>query len=155
MKQSRGYPFFVYGTLLPEQPNAYLWADVVVEQVAAVLPNGRLYDCGPFPMLIEMGKSPVRGVVIEIEPEMYETVLERFDYLEGVDPKRPLAGAYRRVVRGVVTENGRLIEAWVYMGQKQFVVGLSIIESGDWLAHMQTRQTAVNDWWYNIDRTPE
>ncbi|MEM7115730.1 MAG: gamma-glutamylcyclotransferase family protein [Chloroflexota bacterium] len=155
MNHAKQHPFFVYGTLLPEQPNAYLWAGAVVQEVRAALPNGRLYDCGFFPMCIEEGGAPVQGVLIEIVSEQYESVLAHFDRLEGVDPKRPLAGAYRRVVRGVLTDNGRLENAWVYVGQKQFVAGLPIIKSGDWLAHMETKQTTVDDWWYNIDRTPE
>ena len=106
-------------------------------------------------MCIEEGEAVVHGVVIEIAPEQYASVLQHFDRLEGVDPERPLAGAYRRVVCGVLTDNGRLEQAWVYLGQKQFVAGLPVIESGDWLAHMQTKQTTVDDWWHNIDRTPE
>lgn len=149
------YPFFVYGTLLAGQPNAYLWRGAAVEQVQATLANGRLYDFGAFPMMIEAGSEPVKGLLIEIAADRYETVLANFDMLEGVDPKRPSAGAYRRELRGVVTEDGRLVEAWVYLGSEQFVVGRPQIKDNDWAARMQTKTAEVNNWWSNVDTTPE
>ena len=54
-------PFFVYGTLLPGQPNAHLWGDGIVAQQNATLANGRLYDLGAFPMLVEEGEEKVVG----------------------------------------------------------------------------------------------
>jgi gamma-glutamylcyclotransferase (GGCT)/AIG2-like uncharacterized protein YtfP len=56
-------PFFVYGTLLPGQPNYPLWAAAIRSEQPATLPNGRLYDMaqlglGHYPLLVEdMGNS--------------------------------------------------------------------------------------------------
>ena len=149
------YPFFVYGTLLAGQPNAYLWRGKAVTQVKATMANGRLYDFGAFPMMIEAGSEPVKGLLIEIATEQYETVLANFDMLEGVDPERPSAGAYRRELRGVITEDGRLVKAWVYIGSEQFVIGRPRIKGNDWAVHRQIKMAEVNNWWSNVDTTPE
>lgn len=139
----RRYPFFVYGTLLPAQPNAYLWANASELVEEALFSNGRLYDCGFFPMLIGEGAETVRGVLLTIKLACYEAVLTQFDRLEGVDPKRPFDGAYRREVRRVVVDNGRFADAWVYVGQKQFVMGRPIITDGDWQAHVQNNESIL------------
>ena len=94
-------PFFVYGTLLPGQPNAYLWGEAVAAQQTAVLPNGRLYDLGSFPMLVEEGEESVQGMLIWVRPAEYTAVVASLDELEGYDPAQPLASAYRRVRRAV------------------------------------------------------
>ncbi len=45
-------PFFVYGTLLPGQPNDELWADSIIKIEAAFLDNSHIYDMGYYPMLV-------------------------------------------------------------------------------------------------------
>ena len=37
-------PFFVYGTLIPEQPNYYLWKDSIVDTKKGLIPNYQLFD---------------------------------------------------------------------------------------------------------------
>lgn len=118
------YPFFVYGTLLPGQPNTVLWQRCVERVEEAVLENGRLYSLGHFPMLIEAEGGAVKGVLLTVRAAAYKQVLVRFDWLE--------AGAYRRVLRRVLTENGRLAEAWTYVGWPEYVVGRPLIANGDW-----------------------
>jgi gamma-glutamylcyclotransferase (GGCT)/AIG2-like uncharacterized protein YtfP len=146
VKSKTQLPFFVYGTLLPGQRNAYLWAEEAEWQVGAWLANGRLYDLGTFPILLEEGADTVRGVVFAIRPEQYDAVVTRLDFLEGYDPTQPNAGLYQRVSRAVMTdegENGRLLHAWVYIGHPPATPHMTPIPSGDWLHH--TNQNPDND----------
>lgn len=125
------YPFFVYGTLLPGQPNAGLWVGCVERVEGAVLENGRLYSLARYPMLVEGGGGFVQGALLTMQAAMYDQVLARFDWLEGK--------AYRRLLRRVLVENGRWTEAWVYLGQPSYVVGRPLIVNGDWRDYVETQ----------------
>ncbi len=113
-------PIFVYGTLLPGQPNAHLWEGYVEEHEPAILLNGRLYDMGHFPMLIDELDSQVQGAVLTIDPAQYQELLECLDNLEGFDPEDPQNCPYQRVRKSVQVENGRTRTAWVYLGLAGF-----------------------------------
>ncbi|MBK8989422.1 MAG: gamma-glutamylcyclotransferase [Chloroflexi bacterium] len=143
-------PFFVYGTLLPGQPNAYLWQEAVAGQQTAVLPNGRLYDLGAFPMLVQEGEESVRGVLLQIEAEQYQQVLDRLDALEGYDPTRPDASAYRRVKCLVTGADGRLYTAWVYLGHTAAQPDMKPIPGGDWAAYAAATFPDIEQWWQSI-----
>jgi gamma-glutamylcyclotransferase (GGCT)/AIG2-like uncharacterized protein YtfP len=140
-------PFFVYGTLLPGQPNAHLWAEAVVAQEAGRMENGRLYDLGSFPILVEEGDSPVQGVVLYLAPAAYATTLAQLDELEGFDPAQPDAPGYRRVKREVEVGNGRWQTAWVYVGQGLRLNGQEPIPNGDWLKYTQAKMAQIDAWW--------
>lgn len=129
-------PFFVYGTLLPGQPNAFLWEGAVIDQETAVFPNASLYDMGSYPMLIEEGGAPVYGLVNHVAEAEYDAVLARLDWLEDYDPAQPDLPGYRRVAREVQMENGRSLRVWVYAGQPAAVRGLKSIPGGDWAAYI-------------------
>ncbi len=144
-------PFFVYGTLLPDQPNAPLWDGQVVSQAAAVLENGRLYDMGHFPMMIAEAGSTVQGMVLTIQPDAYQDVLAKLDELEGYTPDDPQSCAYQRVCIEVRLKNGRKVQAWVYQGQPQFVVGRPPIPHGDWATYAASKSQEIDGWWTNID----
>ncbi|MCA9935161.1 MAG: gamma-glutamylcyclotransferase [Ardenticatenaceae bacterium] len=144
-------PIFVYGTLLPEQPNAYLWEGTAVSQQPAVLQNGRLYDMGHYPMLIEEGNEAVQGMALAIRPTDYEEVLDALDELEGFDPSNPADCAYVRLHREVTVSNGRTLQAWVYIGQARFVNGRAPIPNGDWATYAATKGNELDDWWQGID----
>jgi len=143
-------PFFVYGTLLPGQPNDYLWGEAIVSQQAATLAHGRLYDCGAFPMLVEEGPDSVIGCLISVQPEQYTAVLARLDELEGYDPDHPEASAYRRVQREVVGEDGRSYSAWVYLGHAAAMPGMSPIPGGDWRRYAATAFADMQQWWQDV-----
>ena len=135
-------PFFVYGTLLPGQPNAFLWQGLETNVENALFSNGRLHDLGGYPILVETGTQPVKGNVITIAPDFYQVVLSRLDLLEGFDPARPDAPGYRRVMREVRLENGRSPSAWVYVGQLEWVNGRVAIPNGDWSAYTRQQNPA-------------
>jgi gamma-glutamylcyclotransferase (GGCT)/AIG2-like uncharacterized protein YtfP len=149
-------PIFVYGTLLPGQPNAYLWGDGVAEITTAWFENGRLYDCGYYPMLVEETAAlPVKGQLVTPYPDRYQAVLARIDALEGYGPDEPEAATYRRVRRQVRLgqrpgPEQPLAWAWVYVGQPAFVTDLPPIHSGDWVAYAVARHRQMSDWWRTI-----
>lgn len=138
------YPFFVYGTLLPGQPNAFLWQGFEVRAEKAHLDNGRLHDMGGYPMLVEGRAGSVKGQLITIKRDFYEVVLNRLDFLEGFDPLRPHASGYRRVVREVVGENGRTAAAWVYLGRAELVNGRATIPHGNWIAYLRQQNQGLS-----------
>ena len=150
MHEISNWPFFVYGTLLPGQPNAFLWVDGVLSQDQAVLPNGRLYDLGHYPMLIEEGDSPVQGMVLTIQPNMVAEIMARLDHLEGYDPEQHEACAYQRVAREVWLADGRSLTAWVYIGQPHYVAGLPAVDGGDWANYVTTMEKQSGEWWVNV-----
>ncbi|MFQ5400424.1 MAG: gamma-glutamylcyclotransferase family protein [Anaerolineae bacterium] len=147
----RQLPFFVYGTLLPEQPNYYIWGDVIASEQPATLTGGALYDMGFYPMLVEEGDGQVRGLMVAVRPQDYAAVVTRLDYLEGFDPKRPEASDYRRVERMVRLDDGRMAAAWVYVGSRRYVQGRQVVPDGDWLAYMAARPEDQTNWWAGID----
>ncbi len=142
----RPLPFFVYGTLLPGQLNAGLWEedDVIVE--AASLANGRLYDMGGYPMLIEDGDAPVKGCVIIVPEARYTAVLASLDALEGYDPAQPGALGYRRLAREIMLADGRFLTAWIYVGQKELVNGRSCIKNNDWADYVAASKDRQQTW---------
>jgi gamma-glutamylcyclotransferase (GGCT)/AIG2-like uncharacterized protein YtfP len=133
-------PFFVYGTLLPGEANYHLWGDAIRREETAVFPNGRLYDLGGYPMMLEEGDAPVRGALIYVHPAAYAAILARLDALEGYNPERPDASPYQRRRRRALTEAGTAVTAWVYLGRRRYVRHRPVIESGDWVAARRRRQ---------------
>ncbi len=145
------FPFFVYGTLLPGQPNDHLWQENAVSQEEAVFLNGRLYDMGFYPMLIEEAGAQVKGMALTIKPKTYAMVVAALDNLEGFDPDKPDAPGYRRVVREVLLANGRTVQAWVYVGHPDSVAGYFPILNGDWQQHANGKLDDITDWWADLD----
>lgn len=140
------FPFFVYGTLLPGQPNAFLWRGLETSIGQAWLGNGRLHDMGGYPMLVEMGANPVKGQLITIAPESYEIVKARLDILEGYTPFKPELAGYRRVVKKVMVDNGRAASAWVYVGQVELVNGRFLVPDGDWATYIRHKNHTWNNY---------
>lgn len=145
----RELPIFVYGTLLPEQPNAFLWGSGIAEIETAVLQPATLYDMGHYPMLVEEA-GQVTGALVRVRPEQYTAVVARLDELEGFDPAQPEASAYRRLARGVRLADGREAMAWVYVGGTSFVQGCPRIDDGDWAAYIRARAPEMDSWWANV-----
>lgn len=151
--QAEMLPFFVYGTLLPGQPNYGLWADAVCSEEAAWMSDGRLYDVGNYPMFVETkGEGElVRGRLIMVDPAQYGAVLARLDWLEGYDPIRPEQSEYVRTARTAYLPDDRTTQAWVYLGKMQYVSALPKIPDGDWLNYVQNKQETIDRWWETID----
>ena len=140
-------PFFVYGTLLPKQPNYYLVEDAIVRQSPARFQGGRLYDMGHYPMMIPGGKTAVQGYFLEVDAQQYAQVLQRLDQLEGYFPAKPWQSDYQRQVSTVRLNNGRLANAWVYVGQPNQVKNKPLLPHGCWVTHIEQKMEQVITWW--------
>ena len=54
-------PFFAYGTLIPDQPNYYLWKDSITSTKKGLIKNYQLFDMGHYPMIVESKGNNVDG----------------------------------------------------------------------------------------------
>ncbi|MCA9939716.1 MAG: gamma-glutamylcyclotransferase [Anaerolineales bacterium] len=143
-------PFFVYGTLLPGQPNAHLWGSAVSHMHPATLPNGRLFDMGSFPMLLMGNGRPVTGMLVEVIPEMYDPIIRSLDALEKYDPAQPQKSVYRRIPQPIQTAPKQQTVAWVYVGSEVYVAGKPEIPGGDWSTYVASRLPDVQNWWHGF-----
>ncbi len=139
-------PFFVYGTLMPGQPNFAVWGNDVTRLETAVLPNSLLYDLGQYPMLVETGAGKVTGFLVHIHANAYQSLLTRLDWLERYDSNHPDQSLYHRLPRMVMIQGNRDIMAWVYVGNAAYVAGLEPIAGGDWAAYLAA-QPQGPPWW--------
>lgn len=158
-------PFFVYGTLLPGQPNDHHWDDKITASEAATLRPAYLHDLSTFPMLVETpaadrplpGPAVVHGRLIWLtglsRPE-YDRILAAVDALEEYDPADEDASLYRRVAREVETA-GRQVTAWVYVGRPDVAHTYPLVPEGDWVAHCAAGKNmdSMARWWR--DRGPD
>lgn len=144
--EHQSLPFFVYGTLLPGQPNFGYWLNGIRSQQPAILPGARLYDQVFYPILNEEPGGMVRGLVITVETTIYPVVLNNLDFLEGYDPHQPEKAEYRRERRVVELLNGRPVVAWVYIGQPDRIRGLPPVGC-DWKRYAQDKQGEIESWW--------
>ncbi len=149
--ETKRLPFFVYGTLLPGQPNYDLWAQYILSKQTAVFANGRLLDLGNYPMLVEKGNDPVKGMVVTIKPAAYEAVTSRLDHLEGYDPHNPNKSEYVRMERHVYLADGTAVNAWVYLGQILISDNIPLVNNGDWVSHIHHRRQKIEAWWQQIN----
>ncbi len=146
-------PFFVYGTLIPGQPNDTYWSDAILSVEPAVFSPGRLFDFGSFPMLVESrwpdGGGQVSGRLVHVSAEPYGSILAAIDGLEDYDPANEAASIYRRVARDVSTAAGETVRAWVYIGRESFAQGRPVVTGGDWVAYCdrQNRGEDMAGWW--------
>jgi gamma-glutamylcyclotransferase (GGCT)/AIG2-like uncharacterized protein YtfP len=162
-------PFFFYGTLRPGEHNygQLLKGRTSREEAGWWLPNAALYlyasgdyshlkdgmtvyqPSGSYPYMVE-GNGRVAGHLVEVRPELYETLLPELDWLEGFSEDAPEEeNEYLRIVREIEHESGKKIRAWVYLAAPHAFARqrskLTAIESGDWLEwrarQLQAEQT--------------
>ena len=143
-------PFFVYGTLIPGQPNDHLWGEGIRRVETAVFAHGKLFDMGTYPMLVEGGAGIVQGKLISVANGSYEEILARLDYLEGYAPEQPTASGYRRVKREVITLSGRSVLSWVYVGRLDQAGGFELIPGGKWVTYSASMRSRMDHWWESI-----
>jgi gamma-glutamylcyclotransferase (GGCT)/AIG2-like uncharacterized protein YtfP len=149
MEEIKHLPFFVYGTLLPDQPNYFLWGSDIIATESAAFPDGKLYDMGYYPMLVtavSLNKK-VQGMAVTVESAHYEAVMQRLDELEGYDPEQPEESGYQRQVVEVVLADGRSQQAWAYLGNATLVQGKPMVPNGDWAAYAAHNQPDLQEWW--------
>ncbi|MEU0160301.1 gamma-glutamylcyclotransferase family protein [Streptomyces sp. NPDC006261] len=139
-------PFFVYGTLLPGEPNHDLFLRGRTSgERAAVLPRALLYEGPGYPYAID-GHGRVHGTLLTAAPGMYGELLGLLDHLEEyLGPGHP-RNLYERVVREVELpgegeeegkEGARETRAWVYLAAaavtRSLRTGGSVIAEGRWV----------------------
>ena len=141
MKKTEILPFFVYGTLLPGQPNDFYWKSDVLRTEPAVYLGANMFAFPHFPMITETGdqSKQIKGELIWVDESRYIDVLQQIDFLEGFDPSAKEKSIYQRLKRDVVFEQGKKEEAWIYIGSADFVSGLPQISSGDWVDYLHNK----------------
>ena len=143
-------PFFVYGTLIPGQSNDHLWRSGIKCVETAVFTNGKLFDMGYYPMLVEGDGGTVRGKLISVANAVYEETVNRLDYLEGYFPNKPAESGYRRVKREVINQSERRVLSWVYLGRLDLARGSEFIPGGDWVGYTARLRSRMDNWWETI-----
>ncbi|MDX1413158.1 MAG: gamma-glutamylcyclotransferase family protein [Candidatus Promineifilaceae bacterium] len=144
-------PFFVYGTLLPGQPNESLWRGCICKAEPAYIHNCQLFDMGHYPMLVPQKAGIVAGQLITVDRSVYEEILSRLDALEEFFPEQPEQSTYYRVCKKVTTEDGQQWDAWIYEGDLHLIDGMPRIVSGNWLEYVSGKQEEINTWWESIN----
>jgi gamma-glutamylcyclotransferase (GGCT)/AIG2-like uncharacterized protein YtfP len=145
------YPFFVYGTLMPGQPNDHLWEDCIGRAERGLFRNGRLYDMESFPMLIEGSGKMVEGQVMYPHPDLsvkaYELLVQRLDNLENHNPEDIDNSPYYRVLRTIFVQDHQTVTAWVYLGRPPYTKGRPLINNGSWANHSAHNHAPIAIWW--------
>ena len=142
-------PFFVYGTLIPEQPNFYLWKNSIVATKKGLIQNYQLFDMGHYPMIVESEGNNVHGMLIYIKNEDYDKITKVIDNLEGYNPENHGSSAYKREIRDIEAENS-LEKAWIYIGSEEYVKKENVVKDGNWVKHISMKEGNKN-WWKETD----
>ena len=143
-------PFFVYGTLLPNQPNYYLWKDSIAGTKNGIIRNYQLFDMGHYPMIVESKGNNVDGMLVYIKAEDYDKITRVIDNLEGYNPQKHGDSAYNREIKDIELENGELAEALIYIGSKDFVKEENAVDEGNWVKHISGKK-GNQGWWKDTD----
>ena len=146
----KNLPFFVYGTLIPEQPNYYLWKDIITDTKNGIIRNYQLFDMGHYPMIIQSEGNNVHGMLMYVNDDDYEKITKIIDNLEGYNPEKHGMSAYNREIRDIELENGELTKALIYIGSEDFVKEENAVEEGNWVKHMSGKK-GNQDWWKETD----
>ena len=81
-------PFFVYGTLIPDQPNYHLWKDSITSTKKGIIKNYQLFDMGHYPMIVKSEGNKVHGMLMYVKNENYGKITKIIDNLEGYNPEK-------------------------------------------------------------------
>jgi len=143
-------PFFVYGTLIPDQPNYYLWKDSIIGTKNGMIKNYELFDMGHYPMIVESEGNNVHGMLMSINDKDYDKITKIIDNLEGYNSENHGSSAYNREMRDIELDNGELVKAWIYIGSKGYVKEENAVKDGNWVKHISKKE-GNKDWWENIN----
>ena len=140
-------PFFAYGTLLPGQPNYWLWQEAILDVRPARFRGSQLLDMGNYPMLVESDGGVVKGALVTIVEASFDDILKRLDRLEGFDPASPEECVFCRVRRKVELVRGESATAWLYLGRAELAADDRVIQSGDWVEYSKQALQEMAAWW--------
>lgn len=123
---------FVYGSLRRGNPGAMSVRFPAATYVDDGTVAGSLYDLGAYPGLLLGGSaSRVTGEVYEVD----DATLQQLDQFE-------LSSDYVR--KEVEVHHGtERRRCWIYVPERDadFFSGLPLVESGDWIEHVRSRQS--------------
>ena len=142
-------PFFVYGTLIPDQPNYYLWKESIADTKNGIIRNYQLFDMGHYPMIVKSEGKNVEGMVMYIKTEDYDKITKIIDNLEGYNSENHGDSAYNREIHNIELEDGELVKAWIYTGNEKYIRKENTVEGGNWVKHMSGKK-GNQDWWENV-----
>lgn len=107
-------PVFVYGTLRAGQGNYEgILQGTTVQERPATLKDYTLFGVG-VPFAVKREGRIVVGEVMDVDAELWTTVLRRLDRLEGYRGEGR-GNMYDRKVRTVTLADGSTVEAYVYL----------------------------------------
>ena len=144
-------PFFVYGTLLPGQPNYRLWGDSISRMEYGRIKDCQLFDMGAYPMMVESKEKYVHGMLVFVIPEHTNEMIIKIDELEGYDPEKHGESAYNREMREVELESKKTVTVWVYLGHKKYIDQERPVPGGKWAKHVARKKEEHQDWWKDTD----
>ena len=125
---------FVYGTLLQGFGNNRLLRGQEFLGTAETEGEFTLLSLTGFPGLMEGGETAIKGEVYEVDDEC----LVWLDFLEGVNPKNPEGGLYRRL--DVVLADGQEVVTYC-INREEGDGDFDSIESGDWREYVNEGKT--------------
>ena len=140
-------PFFVYGTLLPGQPNYRLWGESISRMEYGRIKDCQLFDMGAYPMMVESKEKYVHGMLVFVIPEHTNEMIIKIDELEGYDPEKHGESAYNREMREVELESKKTVTVWVYLGHKKYIDQERPVPGGKWAKHVARKKKEHQDWW--------
>ena len=108
----KNLPFFVYGTLIPKQPNYYLWKDSIANTKNGIIKNHQLFDMGHYPMIVQSEGNNVHGMLMYVNDKDYEKITKIIDNLEGYNPENHGNSAYNREMRDIELENRESLDIY-------------------------------------------
>lgn len=125
---------FAYGTLIPGMEPPVMSA--VVRRLTVVGPatiKGRLYDLGSYPgVVLDSKPGLVRGHLLRVPSDRLWHALDAY---EGCDPPENL---FRRVKTAAVCEDGRQVDCWVYVFNRDPTAAREV-QCGCWMTHRSKR----------------
>jgi len=146
----KNIPFFVYGTLIPDQPNYYLWKDSIADTKNGMIKNCELFDMGHYPMIVKSEGNNVHGILMYIKEGNYKKITKVIDNLEGYNPEKHGMSAYNREIRDIELESGELEKAWIYIGSEKYVKKENPVKDGNWVKHI-SKKKGNKDWWKDTE----
>lgn len=127
-------PVFVYGSLREGLYNYERILDGKTTSIVnATLEGYKMLDLGSFPGIIA-GENTIIGEVMNINPAVYLKTLQILDRLEGYNPSQKGKSLYHREIKHVKLEDGKEIDAYVYIYNVKQGINYPEVESGDWVA---------------------
>ena len=143
-------PFFVYGTLIPRQPNYHLWKDSIANTKNGLIKNYQLFDMGHYPMIVESEGNNVEGMIVYIKTEDYSKITKIIDNLEGYNPENHGNSAYNREIRDIELKNGEVEKVWIYIGNEKYIKKENAVKGGNWVKHISDKK-GNQVWWKDTD----